>query len=309
MRVDRNVGGAWSKVMPPAASPPLRGRQLRRNHGPESSDAPLPGDHVTEREGAQDMLRPVDVIRFGLGLRALRLRRRLTQAQLAARAGVSRTVVWRIERGQADRVTVQTLERVAGALGARIDLRLLWQGEGLDRLLDARHAGLVECVVELLHGHGWEATSEASFNIRGERGAIDVLGFHPQTGSLLVVEVKSVVPDIQAMLGGLDRKGRLGRDVSRDREWHVTSVTRLLVLPNDRTARRRVESHAATIRSTLPAGNVEIRRWLRSPVGTMHGVLFVTDAPQASTRQRVSTRRPIAHAIPRSDAHRAGYGS
>lgn len=247
----------------------------------------------------------MDVIRFGLGMRALRLRRRLAQRQLTARAGVSRAVIWRIERGHADRVAVHTLEGIATVLGARIDLRLLWQGEGLDRLLDARHAALVEHMVALLNAVGWEATSEASFNIRGERGSIDVLGFHPPTGSLLVVEIKSVMPDLQAMLMGLDRKGRLGRDVARERGWHVTSVTRLLVLPNDRTARRRVDSHAATIRSALPARNVDIRRWLRHPVGTMHGVIFVTDAPEAGTRHRVSGRRSTTRQIPRLSAERS----
>lgn len=242
----------------------------------------------------------MDVIRFGLGVRALRGRRRLTQTELAVRIGVSRAVIWRIERGHVDRVAVHTLERVAAELGARIDLRLLWQGEGLDRLLDARHAALVEHVVALLTAFGWVAIPEVSFNIRGERGSIDILAFHPRSGSLLIVEIKSVVPDYQAMLAGLDRKGRLGRDVARERGWNVMSVTRLLVLPEDRTARRRVESHAATIRAALPARNAEIRRWLRDPVGTANGVMFVTDAHEASTRHRVSRRQRDADQIPRS---------
>lgn len=206
---------------------------------------------------------------------------------------MSRSVIGRIERGRADRLAVHALVRVAAELGARVDVRLLWQGEGLDRLLDARHADLVERVVAILAADGWAVATEASFNLRGERGSIDVLGFHASTGSLLVVEVKSVVPDLQAMLVGLDRKGRLGREVARERGWAVTSVTRLLVLPTDRTARRRVESHGATFRSALPARTLEIRRWFRQPAGTMHGVLFVSDAPQAGSRHRVSGRTAI----------------
>ena len=116
----------------------------------------------------------MDVVRFGLGLRALRRRRGLTQQQLASRSRVSRAVVWRIERGSADRVAVHTLVEVAAALGARVDLRLHWQGEGLDRLLDARHASLVEDMIALLDSSGWNAAAEVSFNVRGERGSIDV---------------------------------------------------------------------------------------------------------------------------------------
>jgi transcriptional regulator with XRE-family HTH domain len=236
----------------------------------------------------------VDVIRFGLGLRALRLRRHLTQEEVAERAGISRSVVGRIERGRADRVAVHTAERVAAELGARVEVRLLWQGEGLDRLLDARHAGLVERVLALLGLQGWEAAAEVSFNVHGERGSIDVLGFHGATRSLVVVEVKSVVPDLQAMLANLDRKARVAQTVAGARGWDPASVTRLLVLPDDRTARRRVEAHAATFRSMLPARTSAIRGWIRNPVGRSDGVLFLSDGPQVSTRQR-------ARGIPKSE--------
>lgn len=229
----------------------------------------------------------MDAIRLGLGYRALRQRRRLTQAQLGAKARVSRSVVCRIERGNADRVAVYTLVRVAAVLDARIDVRLLWQGEGLDRLLDARHARLVDVVLEILTSSAWEVATEVSFNIYGERGSIDILAYHPATGSLLVIEIKSVVPDMQSMLAGLDRKGRLAGDIAHERGWRVTSVSRLLVLPNDRTARRRVEDHASTFRTALPARTIEVRGWLARPEGTIHGVMFVSDVHQPGARQRV----------------------
>jgi transcriptional regulator with XRE-family HTH domain len=244
---------------------------------------------VSSDEGLICTLPAMDVVRFGLGLRALRLRRGLSQQQLATRSRISRSVIWRIERGSADRVAVHTLVEVAAALGARVDLRLLWQGEGLDRLLDARHARLVELVVTLLGSNGWDAATEVSFNIRGERGSIDVLAYHRPTRCVLVVEVKSVVPDIQAMLHGLDRKGRLAPGIAGERGWTLRSVTKVLVLPDDRTARRRVEAHAATIRAALPARTVTMRAWIRSPEapGPGHGVLFLSDAPQAGARQRI----------------------
>jgi transcriptional regulator with XRE-family HTH domain len=222
-----------------------------------------------------------------LGYRALRQRRRLTQAELGSKARVSGSVICRIERGRADRVAVHTLVRVAAALDARIDVRLLWQGEGLDRLLDARHARLVDLVLDILSSSAWEVATEVSFNVYGERGSIDILAFHPSTGSLLVIEVKSVVPDIQSMLSALDRKGRLARDVARERGWHVSTVSRLLVLPNDRTARRRVDDHATTFRIAFPARTVQVRGWLRRPEGAIQGVMFVSDLRQARTRQRV----------------------
>jgi transcriptional regulator with XRE-family HTH domain len=229
----------------------------------------------------------VDVIRLGSGYRALRQRRRLTQTQVGSKARVSASVICRIERGHADRVALHVLVGVAAALDARIDVRLLWQGEGLDRLLDARHARLVDLALEILASNAWEVATEVSFNIYGERGSIDILAFHPATGCLLVIEIKSVMPDMQSMLASLDRKGRLASEVASKRGWRVASVSRLLVLPDDRTARRRVDEHAATFRTALPARTIEVRRWLARPSGTIHGVMFMSDLRQAVTRQRI----------------------
>lgn len=238
----------------------------------------------------------MDAVRIGLSLRALRIRRRLTQAQLAARAGLSRAAIARLERGHADRVTLRRLTQVSAALGATVNVRVLWHGEALDRLLDAAHADLTDLVLRLLRDSGWDVATEVSFNVRGERGVIDVLAFHPATGALLVIEVKSVVPDLQAMLGMLDKKVRVAPAVARERGWRPTSVSRLLVLPDDRTARRRVERHASTFATVLPSRTAAVRRWLRTPVDTLAGILFLSDVHQVSTRHRVGGRRRTARA-------------
>jgi transcriptional regulator with XRE-family HTH domain len=232
----------------------------------------------------------MDAVRLGLSLRALRLRRRLTQASLAALSGVSRATIWRLERGRADRVAVATLVRIAAELGATVDVRVLWHGEGLDRLLDAAHADITDAVLRLLRDAGWEVATEVSFNVRGDRGTIDILAFHRPTGSLLVVEIKSVVPDLQAMLGTLDRKARVTGSFAEQRGWRATAISRLLVLPDDRTARRRIAQHEATFAAALPSRTAAVRRWIKRPVGRLAGVLFLSDVHQVSTRHRVSGR-------------------
>src|SRR4051794_12439629 len=182
----------------------------------------------------------MDPVRLGLSLRALRIRRRLTQSQVASAVGVSRATIARVERGDAEELTLRVLIRVTGALGARLDVRVLWHGEALDRLLDKAHADLTEAVLNILVDDDWDVATEVSFNRRGDCGVIDILAFHAPTRSLLVIEIKSVVPDLGAMLGTLDRKVRVAAEVARDRGWHARTVSRLLVLPADRTARRRV---------------------------------------------------------------------
>ena len=231
----------------------------------------------------------MDQVRFGLALRALRRRRGWTQQLLSDRAHLSRSAVQRIERGGVDEFTGRTVRKIAVALGARYDQRVLWQGEALDRLLDEDHAALVEQVVRWLRAEGWDVVPEATFVLAGQRGSVDVLAFHPSSGSLLIVEVKSVVPDMQAMLSGIDRTSRAAAVLARDRGWRAATVSRLLVLPDDRTARRRVDTHAATLAAALPARTRAVRRWARSPDGPMAGILFLPRT-HSQGRHRVVAR-------------------
>jgi transcriptional regulator with XRE-family HTH domain len=247
-------------------------------------------------------IRSVDPVRFGLAIRALRRRKHMTQQDVADKANVSQSAVSRAERGEVGSLTIRVVERIAHALDATASVRLYWQGEELDRLLDAAHAGLVEQVVEILRSRGWEVVPEVTFSVYGERGSIDVLAFQPDHGALLIIEVKSVVPDMQAMLSGIDRKFRLAPGLVRDRGWAVRSVSRLLVLPEDRTARRRIDRYGATIDQVLPLRTRGVRRWLASPTAAMAGVLFLPSSPSTTARHRVG-RRKAAPAAMQSRAH------
>jgi transcriptional regulator with XRE-family HTH domain len=236
----------------------------------------------------------MDVVRFGLQIRALRRRRGWTQAQLAVRASLSPSSVCRIERGGTGTFTLDALERITSALGARLVLQAQWHGEELDRLLDASHASLVDILVRRLASAGWDAWPEATFSIAGERGSIDVLAWHPASASLLVTEVKSVMPDVQATVAGLDRKARLAGIVAAQRGWRAKNVSRVLVLPEDRTARRRLARFAPTFERALPARTVEVRRWIREPGPPISGVLFLTDLSRVQGRHRVSRQGNLA---------------
>ena len=188
-------------------------------------------------------------------------------------------MVWRMEAGRADDVTLRQVDAVVRALSARLELHVSWQGEGLDRLLDADHATLVEAVATELRSLGWDVAVEVSFNIRGERGSIDLLAYHPSTETVLVVEVKSVVPDLQATLVVLDRKGRLAPEIAGSAAGGTT--------------RRRVAEHEAVFASALPNRTVATKRWLRGPTAGVPfaGMWFLAIAREVSARQRVATRR------------------
>lgn len=227
----------------------------------------------------------------------MRHRRGWRQVDLASRCGISQSEISRIELGLIDAVPIGKIERVVSVLGGSLDARVRWNGEGIDRLLDAAHAAAVEATVLLLQRSGWLAAPEVTFAVRGERGSIDVLAWRV-AGDLLVVEVKSVVPDLQSMLASLDRKVRLAPLIARDRGiTGTTRVSRLLVIAESSTNRRRVESHQAMLVAALPERGRVVTSWLRDPGrgrrSGMAGLVFLAPTQPAGVRrqQRVRPRR------------------
>jgi transcriptional regulator with XRE-family HTH domain len=235
----------------------------------------------------------VDQLRFGRQFRALRVRARRRQQDVADQAGVSRSLIASIDRGQLDGVTIGAIVRAAAALGAEVDLRLRYRGEHLDRLVDEDHALLVEAVVARLTRLGWTVEVEVSFSIWGERGSIDVLAFHPRTAALLVVEAKSRVADSQGTIHGLDRKTRLAPQIARERGWTPGSVSRVLAIASSATARRRIELLSSTYDVALPIRGVEMREFLRRPAGRVNGLMFVSVDSHGGTRRSTVGRERV----------------
>jgi transcriptional regulator with XRE-family HTH domain len=234
----------------------------------------------------------VNAERLGRLARALRVRQQLTQVALANRAGVSRRAVSMLERGQIAALRVQWVQAIAVAIGARFDVRLFWNGPELDRLLDARHAALGASVKRLLERWGWLVRVEVSYSQYGERGRIDLLALHPPTGTLLVIEIKTELVDVQALLGSLDAKTRLARDVARRLVWEARAIVPAIVFAEDRTTRNRLERVVGLFDRYSVRGRAATT-WLRKPVGAPSGLLWFTavaDVPSRPSAARVRVR-------------------
>lgn len=212
----------------------------------------------------------MDDQRIGTMLRAIRVRKRWRQADLAAKAGVSRWVVMRVEQGRLSSIPFGKLRAVAAALDARIDAVVRWQGGDLPRLLSHRHSRMHEVIARYFAElPGWIAEPEVSFSIYGERGVIDVLAWYPTRRIVLVIELKTEVVDVNEMLGTLDRKRRLAIEIAQKRGWDARIVATWLVVAPGRSNRRAIAEHATVLRAKLPADGNAMRRWLRAPDGSI----------------------------------------
>jgi transcriptional regulator with XRE-family HTH domain len=217
----------------------------------------------------------VDDQRIGWTLRTIRTKKRWRQGDLAARAGVSRWIVMRIERGRIAGVPLAKIRQVAAALDSRVDLTARWHGGDLGRLINGRHAAMHEVMARFLARESrWVIEPEVSFAIWGERGTIDILGWHPEAGALLVVELKTELVDLNELLATLDRKRRLATQIAETRGWAPACIGVWVVIADSRTNRRAVANHSAAIRNKLPTDG-RMGRWLHQPSGALGALSFL----------------------------------
>ncbi len=216
--------------------------------------------------------------RLGRLLHLIRRRERLTQRQLAERAGVPREDVIAIEAGRVGSLPLDRTRRVFEAVGARFRPTVWWNGAAADRLLDERHASLVERGVRAFERRRWKAAVEVTFADYGERGSIDILAAREPAQAVAVVEVKTEIGSLEEMNRVLDMKERLVPKIAEARfGWRPTVVGRILILPGTTAVRRIVERHAATLDAIYPARTNDIKAWLRAPVAPIRGIWFVSE--------------------------------
>lgn len=233
----------------------------------------------------------MDDRRAALTVRTLRVRRHWRQKDLAARAGVSRQLVTKIESGRIDSVSVGAVRRVVGALGGTAEVLIRAPGGEADRALNAGHAAMHEAAARLFRRlDGWVTAPEVTFSIYGERGVIDVLAWHASSRVLLVVELKTLLVDVNDLMSSMDRRRRLAARMARERGWFPVLVSVWVAVADTSTNHRRLRAHATVLRTAFPDDGRTLRRWLSDPSGSLAALSFL---PAATRGGRKHEFRPI----------------
>jgi Holliday junction resolvase-like predicted endonuclease len=176
------------------------------------------------------------------------------------------------------------LERHASALDLRLDLRLVGRTGQLVRLADEEHAAIAEAIAGWLRRSGLEVEAEASFSEWGERGRIDLLAYDPHTGTVVIVEVKTLLLDLQELLGSMDVRERLVAVIARRRGWRIERRVTMLAVAASVANRTVVRSHAALFQTFT------VRR-LGRPGLDAAGRMLVWVTPQRTSRRTWVTGR------------------
>jgi transcriptional regulator with XRE-family HTH domain len=231
----------------------------------------------------------------GRSVRAVRVRLRLRQQDVADSTGVSRQVVSRVECGRIDQVSLDKLRRIGDRLGIRIDLVARWRGGHLDRLLNRRHTALHEAALAVVEAApGWQVVSELSFNIRGERGVIDLVGWHAADRALLIGELKSEFVDQGDLVATMDRRRRLAVLIARERGWDPAVIGSWVIVADNRTNRRHLAASRRLLRGAFPADGAQMAAWLRHPRASISGLSFLRVPTVGGNGMRVSRQRTAA---------------
>lgn len=244
----------------------------------------------------------MDDLAIGRAMRELRVRLGWPQRVVAAKASVSASAYSEIERGHIESVPLGKLRKVAAVLELRLMLEPRWRGAGLDRALSSRHASMTEAIVRMLVDAGWEVRPEVSFNHFGERGVVDVVAWHAQSQTLLLIELKTEVVDVNEVLAVTDRRRRLAAEIVKPFGWQPRRVGQWLVVAEGRTNRRRVAEHRTALRAAFPADGRSVGGWLAAPHEETAALWFLPDSTSSSARPSRAPRlrvRPARSSVDR----------
>jgi transcriptional regulator with XRE-family HTH domain len=174
-----------------------------------------------------------------------------SKATLAQRAGLSATMVRRVESATVN-VTLDTAGRLLDALGVTAELSIGRPFVARSRQVDAGHARCVAYVQRRLERAGWLVRREVEVVHGRSHGWIDILAFNPETGVLLVVEVKTEIHDVGRVERTLAWYGRSAWAAARRVGWRPSAVrTALLVLATEANEER-IRSNREVLAQSFP---------------------------------------------------------
>ena len=243
----------------------------------------------------------MDDLAVGRLFRELRIRLGWPQAEVAVRAGVSRPAYSEIEHGHLEMVPLGKLRRIAAVLEVRLRLVPSWRGAAVDIVMSSRHAGMAEGVTRLLMTAGWEVKPEVSFNWYGERGVVDLVAWHAATRTVLLIELKTELADVNDLLAVTDRRRRLAAAIVEPFGWKPAGVAQWVAIADSRTNQRRLAAHRSLLRAAFPLDGRAIAGFLAQPGrlgGRLAALSFLPDVSGSSARQGSAPRLRVRRARP-----------
>lgn len=248
---------------------------------------------------------------LGAQVREARLRRRWTTERLATEAGISRTLVYLVERG--GQSTLETYARLGAALGLRLeasfaDRRVSGRPRGDE---DPVHSAIVEMLASRYSAQGRQVTADEPFQHYQFAGRADLAVIDLTGPDLLHHEVKTAIPNVGELAGAWNVKRQYLARALADRRaapHGFRTVTHVLTIAWTADCLHAVRLREASIRSLGPDDSGAFEAWWRGDVPAVPRVTATVVLIDPVERPRASAWAPIAD-LPSSRPRHAGYAS
>ena len=246
---------------------------------------------------------------LGREVHDLRVRRGWTLAQLAEKAGVSRSMVQGVEAGEPS--SIEGYVRLAMALGLTPRFTLLPETAArVHRDADPVHAAMGEVEATHLRSLRFEVRLDEPYQHYHFAGRGDMLGIDRESRSLLHVENRTRFPDIQAFAGAFSAKrAYMGAEVAKRLgiAGGFASETHVVVALWSSEVLRTLRLRQSTFRAVCPDPPDAFAAWWqgRPPTTGSASCLVILDPLPG---QRSSRRRWVGlDAMRTAEARYRGY--
>jgi hypothetical protein len=150
-------------------------------------------------------------------------------------------------------VSIVAVDRLLAAMGARLILDAKAPFLANSRQRDRVHATCTAHVARRIERAGWEVAMEIEVGRDRSRGWIDVLAWHPGTGLLLVIEVKTEFRDLGAIERQLGWYENEAWSAARRQGWRPRRVAGVLILLSTAAVEDRIRDNRDGLARTFPA--------------------------------------------------------